>query len=59
MTEFAAQNNIELQKIALLHPSSNLVETFMRPFEKAMKIAHINKENEKDTPELLLNNYRD
>ena len=59
MTEIAAQNNIELQKIALLHPSSNLVETFMRPFEKAMKIAHINKENEKDTPELLLNNYRD
>ena len=56
MTEFAAQNNIELQKIALLHPSSNPAETFMRPLGKAMKIAHINNENEKDTLELLLNN---
>ena len=59
MTEFAAQNNIELQKIPLLHPSSNPVETFMRPLGKAMKIAHMNKENKKDTLELLLNNYRD
>ena len=59
MAEFAAQNNIELQKIAPLHPSSNPVETFMRHLGKAMKIAHMNKENEKDSLELLLNNYRD
>ena len=59
ITEFAAQNNVELQNIALLHPSSNPVETFMRPLGKAMKIAHMNKENEKDTLELLLNNHRD
>ena len=59
MTELAAQNNIKLQKIALLHPSSNPVETFMRRLGKAMKIAHMNKENEKYTLELLLNNYRD
>ena len=59
MTQLAAQNNIKLQKIAPLHPSSNPVETFMRPLGKAMKIAHMNKENEKDTLELLLNNYRD
>ena len=31
----------------------------MRPLGKAMKIAHMNKENEKDTLELLPNNYRD
>ena len=55
MTEFAAQN-IELQKIAPLHPSSNSVETFMRPLGKAMKIVHMNKENKKYTLELVLNN---
>ena len=59
MAEFAVQNNIELQKIAPLHPSSNPVETFMKPLGKAMKIAHMNKENEKYTLEVLLNNYRD
>ena len=59
MIEFTAQSNIELQKIVLLHPSSNPVETFMRPLGKAMKIAHMNKENENDALELLLNNYRD
>ena len=59
MTEFAAQNNTELQKIAPLRPSSNPVETLMRPLGKATKIAHRNKKNEKDTFELLLNNYRD
>ena len=31
----------------------------MRPLGKATKIAHRNKKNEKDTFELLLNNYRD
>ena len=30
MTEFAAQNNIELQKSTPLYPFSNPVETFMR-----------------------------
>ena len=59
MAEFAVQNNIELQKIAPLHPSSNPVETFMGPLGKAMKIVHMNKENEKYTLEVLLNNYRD
>ena len=59
MNEFAAQNSIELQKIALPCLSSNPVETLMRPLGKAMKIVHMNKENKKDTFELLLNNYRD
>ena len=49
MAEFAVQNNIEQQRIAPLHPSSNPVETFMRPLGKAMKVAHMNKENEKYT----------
>ena len=57
ITEFAAQNNVELQKIAPLHPSSNPVETFMRPLGKAIKIAHMNQEIEKDTLELIMNNY--
>ena len=59
ITEFAAQNNVELQNIAPLHPSSNPVETFMRPLGKAIKIAHMNKEIKKDTLELIMNNYRD
>ena len=56
ITEFAAQNNVELQNIAPLHPSSNPVETFMRPLGKAIKIAHMNKEIKKDTLELIMNN---
>ena len=37
----------------------NIHETLMRPLGKAMKIAHMNKHSEKDTPEQLLDNYRD
>ena len=47
MGAFANEINIELQKIAPHHPSSNPAETFMRTLGKAMKIAHMNKNLEK------------
>ena len=40
MHHFAANKSIKLQTALLLHPSSNPVETFMRPLGKALKIAH-------------------
>ena len=55
-TEFPNQINIKLHKIAQLHPSSNPVETFMRPLGKTMKTDHMIKHKEKDTLEVLLNN---
>lgn len=59
LTKFANENDIELQKISPLRPSSNPAKTFMRPLGKAMKIAHMNKHLEKDTVEQLLVNYRE
>ena len=60
MTEFAAQNNILNNKKSLssIHHQI-LYKLSLRPPAMAMKIAHMNKENEKDNLELLLNNYRD
>ena len=49
MTKFANENDIELQKIPSLLPSSNPGETFMRPLGKAIKKAHMNKHPEKAT----------
>jgi len=59
MEEFAIKNNKKLQKIAPLHPSSNPAECFMRPLGKTMKIAHMNRDSEKEALDLLLRNYRD
>ena len=58
MDEFAERRNITLQKIPPLHPSSNPVETFMRPLGKTMKIAHATKSSEKESLNALLKNYR-
>ena len=49
MTKFANDNNIKLQKIPPLHPSSNPAKTFKRPLENAMKIAQMSKHPEEDT----------
>ena len=59
MGAFANESNIELQKIAPQRPSSNPAETFMWPLGQAMKIAHMNKNSEKETLNQLLNNYGD
>ncbi len=40
MQKFAASRSIELRHTPPLHPSSNPLETFMRPLGKAMKIGH-------------------
>ena len=44
--EFCQKHSINIQKTLPLHPSSNLVETFMKPLGKTMKIAH--KDNTND-----------
>ncbi|CAB4011689.1 Transposon Tf2-9 poly [Paramuricea clavata] len=56
--DFATSKSIKLQKAPPLHPSSNPVETFMRPLGKAMKIAYQTRAPEKETLERTLNNYR-
>ena len=58
MERFADQRDINLQKIPPLHPSSNPVETFMRPLGKTMKIARDAKIAEKEALQTLLSNYR-
>ena len=58
MHDFATSKSIKLQKAPPLHPSSNPVETFMRPLGKAMKIAYQTRAPEKETLERTLNNYR-
>jgi hypothetical protein len=58
MHDFATSKSIKLQKAPPLHPSSNPVETFMRPLGKAMKIAYQTRAPEKETLETTLNNYR-
>ena len=55
----AKENSIKLHKIAPQHPSSNPAKNFMWLLGKAMKIAHMNKNLEKETLDQLLNNYRD
>ena len=59
MGAFDNKNNIKLQKIAPQHPSSNPAEAFMQPLGKAMKIAHMNENSEKETLKQLLSTYRD
>lgn len=58
MQKFAADKSIELQNTPPLHPSSNPVETFMRPLGKAMKIGYQNGVPEKETLRRALSNYR-
>ena len=58
MQEFADKHNIQLQKTPPLHPSSNSIETFMRPLGQTMKIGHNNKQNERGTLHPALDNYR-
>ena len=59
MEKFAEQRNVKLEKIPPLHPSSNPVETFMKPIGKTMKIAHHKGQDEKAALQKLLENYRD
>ena len=58
MHHFAANKSIKLQMAPPLHPSSNPVETFMRPLGKAMKIAHQTGSPEREALESALNSYR-
>ena len=59
MNSFAEKRGINLKKIPPLHPSSNPVETFMRPLGKAMKIGRTNHKTENNTIQQLLKDYRD
>ena len=59
MEQFAEKRDITLQKIPPLHPSSNPVETFMKPLGKAMKISNYNGNGDKQVIQQLLSNYRD
>ena len=59
MEKFAEQRNVKLEKIPPLHPSSNPVETFMKPIGKTMKITHHKGQDEKAALQKLLENYRD
>ncbi len=58
MQKFAASRSIELRHTPLLHPSSNPVETFMRPLGKAMKIGHQEGVADNETLKRTINNYR-
>ncbi|XP_028406810.1 uncharacterized protein LOC114529252 [Dendronephthya gigantea] len=58
MHNFTPEHNITQQTPPPLHPSSNPVETFMRPLGKAMKIAREHENSEKESLENLLKNYR-
>ena len=59
MKNFADRRGIRLENIPPHHPSSNPVETFMKPLGKAMKIANHTGTNEARTLKKLLDNYRD
>lgn len=58
MREFAKDRDIEIQLNTPYHPSSNPVETFMRPLGKAMKIGQQQGRREDETLQLALNSYR-
>ena len=58
MQEFADQRDIQMETVPPYHPSSNPVETFMRPLGKSLKIGNINKESEQVTLQKLLDSYR-
>ena len=59
MKQFTENRAIEQKNIPPPHPSSNPVETFMKPVGKTMKIARHNKVPEREAPQQLLKNYRD
>ena len=59
MEQFASKRDICLKKTPPLHPSSNPVETFMKPLGKAMKAAHNGNESKHTMLVQLLSNYRD
>lgn len=59
MQNFTKSKNIAMQTIAPLHPSSNPVETLMRPLGKTMKVADLHHQPEKKALEEFLQNYRD
>ncbi|CAB3984514.1 Retrovirus-related Pol poly from transposon [Paramuricea clavata] len=58
MQNFAKTKDIKLQKSPPLQPSSNPVETFMRPLGKAMKTGHHSGIPEKESLKNVLKNYR-
>jgi len=58
MRDFAEKHNMKLQLNPPYHPSSNPVESFMRPVGKAMKIGRQLKHSEKDTLDEVLDHYR-
>ena len=57
MEAFCQKRSINMQKIPPLHPLSNLVETFIKPLGKTMKIAHKYISPEKEALEQLLQSY--
>ena len=59
MKQLVENRAIEQKNIPPLHPSSNPVETFMKPVGKTMKIASHNKVPEREALQQLLTNYRD
>ena len=59
MKQFTENRAIKQKNIPSLHPSSNPVETFMRPVGKTIKIARHNKVPEREELQQLLTNYRD
>ena len=59
MKAFTDSRGIEQTKIPPGHPSSNNVETVMKPLGKAMKIGFSQKQSEKDSLQQFLQNFRD
>ena len=59
MKQFTENRAIDQKNIPSLDPSSNPMETFMKPIGKKMKIARHNKVPERKALQQLLTNYRD
>ena len=59
MKQFTENRAIQQKNIPSLHPSSNPVETFMRPVGKTIKITRHNKVLEREELQQFLTNYRD
>ena len=59
MKQFTENRATDQKNIPPLHPSSNPVETFMKPVGKKMKIARHNKVPERKALQQLLTNYGD
>ena len=58
MHNFAKTKDIKLQTTPPLQPTSNPVETFMRPLGKAMKTGRHNGMPENESPKNVLRSYR-